>query len=165
MAIKNVAWRENPYVPPGAEPGLTAARDFAENVQSMAVQAIARERFPYPNLQYPLLKTYVNRPEHTIGVRAPGGDLLFPDIVVLNSATTEVQMLGEVETHRSLYADDVVDKWKAFISVGKLYLFVPLSDLDWARKLIRQSGVKPTGLRTWRLNMGQGKVDIVDIPL
>jgi hypothetical protein len=165
MALKNPVWRESVYDPPGAEPGLTYTRDFFENVQNMAVQTIARERFVFPSQQFPLLKTYVNRPDHTIGVRAGSGDLLFPDIVVMDSATTEVRMLAEVETRRSLYADDVATKWKAFLSVGKLYLYVPLAELDWARSLLRANNVRPSGLRSWKLNLGQNTVDALEMPL
>lgn len=165
MALKNPVWRESIFDPPGAEPGLTYARDYFENTQNMAVQIIARERFAFPSQDFPLLKTYVNRPEHTIGVRSGGGDLLFPDIVVMNSATTEVRMLTEVETKRSLFSDDIAEKWKAFNAVGKLYIYVPLTEVEWARKVLRASNVRPEGLRTWKLNMGQSTVDTLEMPV
>jgi hypothetical protein len=165
MALKNPVWRESTFDPPGAEPGLTYTHDYFENAQNMAVQIIARERFAFPSEAFPLLKTYVNRPEHTIGVRSASGDLLFPDIVVMNSATTEVRMLAEVETKRSLYSDDIVDKWKAFIAVGKLFIYVPLEDMEWARKVLRAGNVRPEGVRTWKLNMGQSSVDTLEMSI
>ncbi len=164
MALVNKAWREAPYVPPGAEPGLIAGRPFIENVQNLAVQDIARRRFPFPNDEYPTFKTYVNRPDHTAAVRSSTGDLLFPDIVVMNAATTEVEMLGEVETERSLRDPDLAEKWKAFTLVGRLYLFVPLSQLDHTRALLKENGVRPAGLRSWRFNMGQQAADVLEMP-
>lgn len=163
MALVNRVWRESEFDPPGSEPGLTYRRDYFENVQNMAVQQIAHARFPYPTEAYPLFKTFLNRPEHTIGVRIGAGDLLFPDIVVMNSATTEVQMLAEVETVRSLREADLVEKWQAFSAVGKLYIYVPLSQLDRTRRALRGSGVRVAGLRTWKINMGQGTVDVVEL--
>lgn len=165
MALVNKAWREAPYVPAGAEPGLISGRPYVENVQNLAVQDIARRRFSFPNDEYRQFKTYVNRPDHTAAVRSATGDLLFPDIVVMNAATTEVEMLGEVETDRSLRDPDVAEKWKAFTAVGRLYLFVPLSQIDRARKLVKESGARPAGLRSWRFNMGQQAADVLEMPL
>jgi len=165
MALVNKVWRESDFVPYGAEPGLVTSRSFVENVQNEAVVAIAGQRFPYPTTAEPALKSYRNRPEHTVGVRAPNGDLLFPDIVVMNTASTEVQMLGEVETIRSLRATDVTDKWRAFAGAGQLYLFVPYSQIARARSLLKPLELKLSGLRSWRMNMGQGTVDTLDLPV
>ncbi len=163
MALVNKAWRESQYVPPGAEPGLTTSRDYFENVQSVAVQDLARSRFAYPTADAPQLKTYTNRPEHTIGVRGPGGELLFPDIVVMDTSTTEVHLLGELETSRSLRLPDTLEKWQAFASVGLLYVYVPYGDQDFARALIRQARIKPAGLRAWKRNLGQNSIEAVEI--
>jgi hypothetical protein len=163
MALVNKAWREGTYVPPGATPGLTNGREYVENVQNSAVQDIARTRFVYPSAAQPELKTYVNRPEHTIGVRSAAGDLLFPDIVVLNTSTTEVYLLAEVETDRSLHEPDVADKWRAFAGVGSLYLFVPFSRRKRAREQLRAAGVKLLGLRAWWYNQGLKEIQILEL--
>jgi hypothetical protein len=165
MALINKVWRESQFVPPGAEPGLNSGREFMENVQNAAVRDVARARFAYPSPEQPGLKTYVNRPEHTVGVRVASGDLLFPDIVVLDTATTEVQMLGEVETARSLLAADVTDKWQAFAGVGLLFLFVPFSQVERARRLLRPLDLRLGGLRTWKHNLGQDAIDVVELPV
>jgi hypothetical protein len=165
MALLNKVWRESRYVPEGAEPGLYTGRSFQENVQNKAVQDIARTRFAYPSVDEPGLKTYTNRPDHTIGVRTPSGDLLFPDIVVLDAATTEVRLLGEVETANSLRKADVIDKWRAFASTGKLLLFVPLSEVDRTRQLLRSFELPIAGLRGWKHNMGQQIVEVYDLPV
>jgi len=163
MALVNKAWREGTFVPPGDEPGLVKGREFEENTQRLAVAEIARLRFALPDRMHPDLKTHTNQPEHTVGVRV-GSDLLFPDIVVLNSSTTEVEMLAEVETARSLRTPDVAEKWRAFTTAGPLYLFVPLSEIDRARSLLRAAGVKLTGLRAYKMNMGQRRVEVIDVP-
>ncbi len=165
MALVNKAWRESRFVPEGAEPGLYDGRAFQENVQNKAVQDIARSRFAYPSTDEPALKTYVNRPDHTIGVRTPTGDLLFPDIVVLDAATTEVQMLGEVETANSLRKADIVDKWRAFVGTGRLLLFVPLSEVDRARQMLKSFELPIAGLRGWKHNLGQQIVEVYDLPI
>src|SRR5262249_15872780 len=153
MALVNLAWRETPFVPPGDEPGLTTGRDFQENPQLQAVQEIARGRFPYPDRQHPDLKTYVNQPPHTFAVRV-GGAVLFPDIVVMNSTTTEVEMIAEVESPRSLRHPDVIEKWQAFASAGPLYLYVPMSQLDKARSMLKPLKLRIGGLRAYKRNMG-----------
>lgn len=163
MALVNKAWRESRFVPEGAQPGLYKGRPFQENVQNLAVQDIAKTRFPYPSPETPDLKTYVNRPEHTIGVRLATGELLFPDIVVMDMSSTEVRMLAEVETERSLRDADVLEKWRAFGGAGKLFLFVPLSNVERARALLHSADVRLAGFRTWRHNMGQGKIDVLEI--
>jgi len=165
MALINKVWRESRFVPPGAEPGLTSGREFVENVQNIAVRDIARARFAYPSPEQSGFKTYVNRPEHTVGVRVASGDLLFPDIVVLDTATTEVQMLGEVETTRSLFAEDVAEKWQAFAGVGLLFLFIPFSQVERARRLLKPLDLRLGGLRSWKHNLGQEAVEVAELPL
>jgi hypothetical protein len=165
MALVNKVWRESRYVPPGAEPGLTTRRDFFENVQNIAVQELAKERFAYPSPDAPHLKTFTNRPEHTIGVRGPGGELLFPDIVVMDTTTTEVYLLGELETSRSLRLPDTPEKWQAFATVGKLLVYVPYGEEGYARSLIRELRAKPIGLRAWKRNLGQNRIETVEVLL
>lgn len=164
MALLNKVWRESAFDPPGAEPGLTTGRAFVDNVENRAVQDIARVRFAYPSAVEPALKTYVNRPEHTIAVRTPSGELLFPDIVVLNTATTEVKLLAELESERSLREPDIVDKWRAFIGVGPLYLYVPYSRRKRAVELVRSADIKLLGFRAWWYNQGRQEIQVLELP-
>jgi hypothetical protein len=166
MALVNKVWREGEFVPPGSEPGLTHGFPWRDAVETQAVRQIAAQRFPYPGPDGPALQTYTNLPARTLGVRDDDGSLLFPDIVVIDSSTTEVKLLGEVETARSLEEDaSVGEKWKAFLRLGPLYLFVPMAKLDVARRLMSNSGVHPTGLRTWRHMAGMDFTDVVDVRL
>jgi hypothetical protein len=164
MALLNKAWREGEFVPPGAEPGLTKGFPWREAVEARTVAQVASERFGYPTAAEPDWKTYTNLPERTLGVRDGSGALVFPDIVVIDAKTTEVSLIAEVETTRSLdEGDDLADKWRAFASVGPLYLFVPMSMLDKARGRIRAAKAELAGLRTWRYMAGMDFTDIVDV--
>jgi len=166
VAISNKVWREGEFVPPASEPGLTLGFSWRDAVESTAVKQIAEQRFRYPSAGDPNLSTYVNLPNRTLGVRSEGGSMVFPDIVVIDSQTTEVKMVAEVETLRSLTeSDDLAEKWRAFGSVGPFYLFVPLSQLARAKAQIRQTKVHLAGLRTWRHMAGMDFTDIVDIRL
>ena len=166
MAIVNRAWRQGEFVPRGAEPGLTRSFVWRDADQEKAVRDIATARFNFPSPDYPTLRTYTNRPERQIGVRLPSGDLAFPDIVVVDRDTA-VKLLGELESVRSLREQDpaaLAEKWTAFAGLGDFFLFVPLSRLDLARRIIKQHRVALTGLRTWRYIAGQDVIDITDIP-
>ncbi len=162
MALTNKTWRESRFVPEGSKPGLYEGRAFQDMVQDKAAQEIARDRFAYPSKESPDLKSYVNRPEHTIGVRLGNGDLLFPSIVVLDAPTTEVVMLAEVETGLSLRRPDLLDKWRAFAAAGRLFLYVPLSEVEFSRGLIRSLDAPIAGFRAWSYNMGQQKVEVYE---
>lgn len=166
MALVNRAWREGEFVPPGSEPGLTDGREWRDTMEQRAVEEIAQARFSFPTAEQPELVTHVNVPARSLGVRAPTKELLFPDIVVVDRRTTEVQMLAEVETPRSLLTgSDLQEKWRAFASAGPLYLFVPMSHLDHARRLLKQAAIKPAGLRAWRRLAGMNMTDIVNVRL
>lgn len=166
MALVNKAWREGEFVPPGAEPGLTIGRPWREAVEIRAVTQIAQSRFNFPSAAEPDLKTSVNVSEHRLAVRTSSGDLLFPDIVVMDNRTTEVQMVAEVETVRSLQeSSDLTEKWRAFIGAGPFYLFVPTSEISATKAKLKQAKLKPAGLRAWRHMAGMDYTDIVEVHL
>ena len=166
MAIVNKTWKQGTFVPPGAEPGLTRPFAWRDADQEKAVRDIAAARFNFPNPDNPTLRTFTNRPDRQIGVRLPTGDLAFPDIVAVDRDTA-VKLLGEVESVRSLRDGEpagLAEKWNAFAGLGDFYLFVPLSRLDDARRLLKRYRVPLAGLRTWRYITGQDLIDITDIP-
>lgn len=164
MALVNSAWREGEFVPPGAEPGLTNGFAWRDAIEARTAKQVAAQRFNYPTQTEPTWKTHVNLPDRSAGVRDATGALLFPDIVVIDAQTTEVSLVAEIETVRSLAeATDLPEKWRAFASVGPLYLFVPMSELDRARMAIRTAKVKLAGLRAWRYMAGMDFTDIVDL--
>jgi hypothetical protein len=166
MAFVNSIWREGQFVPPGAEPGLTKGFPWRDAIETRTVNQIANERFGYPSGDQPNWKTYTNLPERSLGVRDGSGTLVFPDIVVIDAPTTEVSLVAEIETARSLVEDaDLSEKWRAFASVGPLYLFVPFSEIDQARDKIRAADVDLAGLRTWRYMAGMDFTEVVNIRL
>jgi hypothetical protein len=165
MAIVNKAWRQGEFVPVGAEPGLTSPFAWRDADQEKAVRDIAATRFNFPSPDYPTFKTFTNRPERQLGVRLPNGDLAFPDIVVVDR-DTQVRLVGEVESPRTLREQDPADlaeKWNAFAGLGDFILFVPLSQLEAAKRIMKRYRVRPKGLRTWRYIAGQDLLDVTDI--
>ena len=168
MAIANRSWRQGVFVPPGAEPGLTKRFVWRDVEQDKAVQAIAKDRFDFPNARYPNLKTFANRPARQVGVKLDenGREMAFPDIVVLEDPGNEVRVLAEVETHRTLRETpeaDLVEKWQAFTFLGELYLFVPLMRADGVKQTLKRHKVQIAGLRSWRFIIGQNALDIIDL--
>lgn len=165
MAINNKTRRQGAFVPKGAEPGLTNRFVWRDADQEKAVHAIAADRFQFPSPDLPHLKTFTNRPEREIGVRLPGGDLGFPDIVVVDRDTA-VRMVAEIESARTLREIDAAtleEKWRAFAGLAEFYLFVPLAGLDAARRLIKQRNIPVRRVRTWRFIAGQDLLDVTDV--
>jgi hypothetical protein len=168
MAIVNKSWRQGYFVPPGAEPGLTKRFVWRDVEQDKAVQAIAADRFDFPNARSPNLKTFTNRPARQVGVRLDenGTEMAFPDIAVLEDPGNEVRMLAEVETHRTLRETPeaaLVEKWQALSYLGELYLFVPLMRSDEVKRVLKRHKIAIAGLRTWRFIAGQNALDIIDL--
>jgi hypothetical protein len=165
MAIVNKSARIGEFVPKGAEPGLTRRFVWRDADQDKAVRDIAALRFNFPNPDYPLYKTFTNRPERQIGVRLATGELAFPDIVVVDRDTA-VRLVGEVESHRTLRetpAADLKEKWTAFAGLAEFFLFVPLGSLDIAKRIIKEYNVPVRHLRTWRYIAGQDLLDVTDV--
>jgi hypothetical protein len=168
MAIVNGPWRQGEFVPPGAEPGLTRTFMWRDIEQEQATVGIARARFDFPDKLHPTLRTYTNRPARQIGVRLEieAKELVFPDIVVVEDPSNEVKMIGEVETHRSLREtpeDDLVEKWRTFLGLSDLFLFVPPMRVEDVKQVLKRHQLRIAGLRAWRYITGQGLIDIVDV--
>ena len=137
-----------------------AVRDLL--IHTSAVQDIAKARFAFPNQEHPYYKTYLNRPEHTMGVRLPSGHAAYPDIVVVQEPENYVKMLGQVETSEAIN-EASGQQWLTFAQVGPLYLFIPVGFADKARRICRRLQVPIVGLRTWRYAVGYQEIEITDI--
>jgi hypothetical protein len=62
-----------------------------------AVEAVAAQRFAFPNDQYPDLRTYVNVPEPQFGIEPRGtGEKYFPDIVTVSYPGNHPVAIGQV---------------------------------------------------------------------
>ena len=137
-------------------------REMRERLRLRALEQIARDRFDFPNDRYPHLKTFVNEPEHTMGVTVHG-DVLYPDIVVLQWPEKITQMVAQVEASNTLTEKKALDEWRPYSLAGPLYLFVPVGYAREAKRLCRRFRVQLVGLRTWRYMVGFRDLEITDI--
>jgi hypothetical protein len=167
MALVNSVWRIGSFVPKGEEPGLTAKFPWRDIEHEKATQAIAKARFNFPDIEYPDLKSYTNRPARQVGVVLRNSkEMAFPDIVALADPSNEVRIIGEIETHRSLRDTpeaELVEKWREFSFLGETYLFVPLMQVSIVKAILKRNKVKLAGVRSWRFITGQDKIDVVDM--
>lgn len=167
MAIVNKTWRLGSFVPKGDEPGLTLKFPWRDIEHEKATQAIAKARFNFPEIKYPDLKTFTNRPARQVGVvLGDSKEMAFPDIVVLADPSNEVRIIGEIETARSLRDTpeaDLVEKWREFTFLSETYLFVPLMQVSTVKAMLKRNKVQVAGIRSWRFITGQDKIDIVDM--
>ena len=137
-------------------------REMRERLRLRAVEQIARERFDFPSERYPRLRTFVNEPEHTMGVTVDG-DILYPDIVVLQWPEKTTQMVAQVEASNSVTEQQAQDEWLPCSLAGPLYLFVPVGYAQEAKRLCRRFRIALVGLRTWRFMVGFRDLEITDI--
>jgi hypothetical protein len=133
-----------------------------ERLRLQALEQIARERFGFPNERYPNLKTFVNEPEHTMGVTVDG-DVVYPDIVVLRWSEKTTQMVAQVEASSSVTEQRARNEWLPYSLAGPLYLFVPVGYAQEAKRLCRRFRIHIVGLRTWRSMVGFRDLEITDI--
>jgi hypothetical protein len=139
----------------------------------LVVRHIAATRFPFPDQNinpgnhglWP--KDYVtilNAEKKQQGVQF-GDKTGYPDILILNSKN-EVRELGEVESEEDL-APTVLEKWRAYAtaaSIGprgypKFFIYVPIHKELPALKMLKESGLRYAGLRSYEVSKG-GKITI-----
>jgi hypothetical protein len=137
-------------------------RDTRERLRLQAVQEIARDRFSFPNERFPRLKTFVNEPEHTMGVTVDK-EVLYPDIVVLQWPEKITQMVAQVESSATVTEQQAQDEWLPYSLAGPLYLFVPVGYAQEAKRLCRRFRIRLAGLRTWRFMVGYHSLETTDI--
>ena len=81
--------------------------------------------YNYPNATHPSLITFTNHPLKNKTVYDPDGNELYPDIVIINSFTNKIVMIGEVETTGSLNEIEV-EQWRQFTRLSTtVYIFYP----------------------------------------
>jgi hypothetical protein len=129
-----------------------------------AVRDIAVARFDFPTPEFPGLRSFVNEPDPSLGVRAPDGEALFPDIVVVEHPRNVVKMVAEVETRDTVTEAEAEREWRPFSELcDTFYLYVPAGWSAEAKRICKKLKVKVTGVRTWRYNMGQEKIDLTEV--
>jgi hypothetical protein len=120
-----------------------------QDTHDKAVSLIAKERFSFPTNDHPNLKTYVNEPQPKLGVKI-GDETLYPDIVVLNTSTDEVPMIGEVESDSTVTQAERDEQWKKYSKVSGFYLYLPKGLCQQARDLAK--GLAITRFRYYAWN-------------
>lgn len=132
-------------------------------IQHQAATDIAADRFNFPNDEHPNLETSVNIPTLTQPVEGPNGELLGPDIVVVDDQGL-LQIVAAVETVHTLNEMTAKVRWSKFARLDvPFYLYVPAGHANEAKKLLKGAGVGAT-LRTWRYIQGLNQtLDITDI--
>ena len=116
------------------------------------VQQIARERFAFPNAEYPDLRTYVNLPEPTLALEPRGsGDKLFPDILTVSYPGNRPVAVVQVETRETVTRDQATNVWAQLENQdAPVYLYVPAGMLARAKDYAGSAGMKRVKFRTWR---------------
>lgn len=116
------------------------------------VNAIARERFAFPNDENPDLRTYVNLPEPTMAIEPRGtGEKVFPDIVAVAYPGNYPVAIAQVESKETVSLDQAKHVWSRLQAKDTdLYLYVPAGSLAEAKDFAKVAGVKGARFRTWR---------------
>src|SRR3990170_872232 len=122
-----------PHTPTLAESGVAA--------HAAAVKDIAQARFAFPTDRYRDFKTYTN---------------------VVQSPENYAKVLGEVATAGTVSEAVARYRWLPFAKLAPLYLYVPVGQGDYVRKLSRDLDVPIAGIRTWRYSVGMQQIEISD---
>lgn len=142
---------------------MTTRGEVQGAIHLRAVQDIAKGRFGFPTEANPHLKTYVNHPDKTMGVRLPNGRPAYPDIVVVEAPENYAAILGQVETAETVTEERAMKEWLLLADVAPLFLFVPTGLGDEALRLARKVKAPIVGLRSWRYAVGYEEIEITDL--
>ncbi|MDA1002155.1 MAG: hypothetical protein O3B31_02210, partial [Chloroflexi bacterium] len=137
---------------------MRRSEESRRHYQAEAVEAVAERRFVYPNEAHPNLRTYVNVPEPAMAVEVgPGGEKLFPDMVVTRQPGNYPAMVVMVETRETVTREQAANVWKRLENrAAPLYLYVPAGLAQTAGDYAREVDLQNFKLRTWRRVAGYG---------
>ncbi|MBS4015557.1 MAG: hypothetical protein KGZ86_03880 [Candidatus Latescibacteria bacterium] len=94
-------------------------------VHQEIIDLLKKSIYNYPNASRPTLMTFVNHPLKNKAVRDNEGSEYYPDIVIINTQTNKIVMIGEVETISSLNESEI-GHWQTFTKLSPVfYLFYP----------------------------------------
>jgi hypothetical protein len=121
------------------------------DLHDRAVQAIAKQRFSYPDKEKPDWKTWVNtKEEKTMGVKA-NGNPVYPDIVVTDKENKAI-IAGEIETEDTIDEDEA-KQWHQYSDLcGTCYVYVPVGCENRTKELIQGEKFSISGIRTYRFD-------------
>lgn len=85
----------------------------------------------------------------------------YPDIVGINKKTNSPSIITEIETETSV-TEEESQQWKDYARLGiSFYLYVPLANVDKAKKLLKEKNITIKGFRGYEVK--DGKITIHDI--
>lgn len=101
-------------------------RPFEEQIiHQEIIDLLKKNIYNYPNAARPTLMTFINHPLKNKAVRDQEGNDHYPDIVIVNTQTNKIVMIGEVETHSSINEQEVA-QWQKFATLAPVfYIFYP----------------------------------------
>jgi hypothetical protein len=131
---------------------LKPAPKNRQELRERLVQDIARARFEFPTPELPSYRTFVNVPEVTLPVKAPSGQDLTPDIVVVDTPGNILKLLATVETSDTVTEESAKTKWEPYAKLpdAAFYLYIPVGYGAIAKNICKQLKIDVYGFRTWR---------------
>jgi len=85
----------------------------------------------------------------------------YPDIVGISKTTNNSTIIAEIETETSV-TEEESQQWKDYAKLGiSFYLYVPLANVEDAKKLLKEKNITIKGLRGYEVK--DEKITIHDI--
>lgn len=114
-------------------------RPFEEIIiHQEVIDLLKRSMYNYPNATHPSLMTFINHPVKHKAVTDLNGNEFYPDIVIINSVTYKIVMIGEVETASSLNKIEV-SQWENLATLTPVfYIFYPRGYYAKMRELCKK---------------------------
>jgi hypothetical protein len=128
-----------------------------DDLHNRVVRHVAATRFPFPDqTDWPeTFVTVTNESTRQRGIPSPGGTMVYPDIVIVDSTNESESEIGEVEVEVN---DDLVARWRLGAEASRVhpvsgarhfFVYVPAGQEERARDLLEHAGVPYGGVRAW----------------
>jgi hypothetical protein len=94
-------------------------------IHQEVIDILKKSIYNYPNATHPNLITYSNHPLKNKMITDIQGNEYYPDLVIFNSLTNKMVMIGEVETVGSVNIFELA-QWQIYANLSPtFYLFYP----------------------------------------
>ncbi|MFN8638080.1 MAG: ferredoxin family protein [Dehalococcoidia bacterium] len=114
------------------------------------VQRIAQDRYGFPNMAQPGLRTHINLPTPSMALEF-SGEKVWPDIVVTSYPGNKPAMVVQVETRETLTREQALYVWSRLENEqAPLDVYVPAGLAARAKDYARAAGIKHIRFRTFR---------------